>query len=104
MVQYKNESIKSLDKNLLQNFVNSFNKNLDSQKGKIEIKKIYNVDKFFEYWIGHIVSNGFQLNMKILKLVSEKFNKNDKLSDKEKEIQHLREFHDSDLFYDIFGP
>ena len=103
MVQYTNDNIESLDRNLLQNFINAFNGNVDFQSKGIDVKKINNIDKFFKYWIDEINYNGYKLNLKILKLVSDKFNKEDKLKNKENDRAYLGEFCDSGFMDEILG-
>jgi hypothetical protein len=94
MSNYNIEDIQIVDKNTLRNFVDTFNSDVEKNKGNIEFKRINDIDKFFEYWIGFINSNGNKLNKKILKLVADKFNL--------KENTELSEM-DVDLLNEIFG-
>ncbi len=77
MANYNLNRIKEIDRDVLRNFVDSFNNKLNLVQGKIEIKKINDIDEFFEYWLGFIRTNGVNLNKKILKLVADKFNINE---------------------------
>ena len=89
MSHYRIDNIKTIDRDVLRRFVNMFNFDVDRNNIEgIKIRRIDDVDKFFEYWIDFINENGNKLNHKILKLVAEKFNKNDKL-EKRKEIGHF---------------
>lgn len=72
MINYKLDSIKKLDKEILAEFVNKFNSNIKKLSNGTEIKTISNVDSFFEYWATFIQSGGNRLHKNILRLVAKK--------------------------------
>jgi len=74
MIAYKNDEIKKLDSEILQEYIDLFNKNLKSSFGKESIKISNDVDKFFDYWADIINDAGRKIALKIYKLVANKNN------------------------------
>jgi hypothetical protein len=103
MIKYKTDNILNLDSELLKKFIKSFKEN-----NKIfgVNKKIPNsIEDFFKSFENVIYQKGLYLNKKILKLVANKFNSENKLikegSDFKSIILYLSK--DEMLFENIFG-
>ena len=97
MVQYKTDKIKRLSPEILNKFVESFNNSVNyyEEKHNTELKRIGDINTFFNYWQKFINDNGEKLNRKILKLVANKFRINEDYA--------LFEAHSYGLIEYIFG-
>lgn len=102
MMKYKVDKVSSLD----QNIINDFLKSISLNDNSLKIGQINNPNLFFGKWEKDINKGGYELNKKILKLVANKFNKEDDLL-KEGDYNFSSAMNyiskDDDLFRSIFG-
>lgn len=94
MQHYNLNDIKTVDRNVLAEFVNKFNFNLKSFSSGLNIRTANDVDAFFSRWLKQINISGHELFKRIMKLVADKHN----ISEAEC-ITNL----DSKLFLEITG-
>lgn len=74
MIALKKEDIINLDTQVLQEYIDLFNKNLKSSFGDEPIKVINDINDFFDYWVSYINDSGRKMAFKIYKLVANKNN------------------------------
>lgn len=94
MLNYSTQKILELDIDLLNKFIEIFNKNLNELGLKNQIKKTPEI--FFKYWRNIITSNGDILLKKILRMVSDKHQLKEGLIHLEIEDDLLQEIFGSD--------